>query len=214
VTREGDAMRRFEDRRWSNYTQEPVWRHTAALGLVRREPVLDVGGGDGLFLRMLAERGMTELAMADFSQVAVDRARESGIDAHLVDLDEGLPFSDGAFGTVCALDVLEHLTDPGRALAELARVGREVVIVVPNFSYWRDRLRVAVGRVPLQLRPARGHVHWFNRRVLDEILAESGLRVDAYLNAPAVRLGALGRFLASSAPNLFAHSFGVRAVRR
>jgi len=214
MTREGDAMRRFEDRRWSNYTQEAVWRHTAALGLVRREPVLDVGGGDGLFLRMLAERGLTELAMADFSEVAVERARENGLEAHLIDLDDGLPFADGAFGTVCALDVLEHLTDPGRALAELARVGHEVVIVVPNFSYWRDRLRVAAGRVPLQLRPARGHVHWFNRRVLDEVLAEAGLRVDANLNAPAVRLGALGRFLASSAPNLFAHSFGVRAVRR
>ncbi len=209
----GESMRRFEDRRWSSYVQEPMWRHRAALALVRQEPVLDVGGGDGLFLTMLAERGLTELAMADFSEVAVERARESGLDAHLVDLDEGLPFPDGAFGTVCALDVLEHLTDPAQGLAELARVGREVVIVVPNFSYWRDRLRVAMGRVPFMLRPGRGHVYWFNRRVLNGLLADAGLRVETTRRGGPARLGPLGRFLAASLPNTFAHSFAVRAVR-
>ena len=206
-------MRRFEDRRWSSSTQKPMWRHRAALELVREEPVLDVGGGDGLFLTMLAERGLTELAMADFSEVAIERARASGLDAHLVDLDEGLPFPDGAFGTVCALDVLEHLMDPARGIAELARVGREVVIVVPNFSYWRDRLRVALGRVPFQFRPARGHVYWFNRRVLSDLLSEAGLRVETTRRGGPERLGPLGSFLAACLPNAFSHSFAIRAVR-
>jgi methionine biosynthesis protein MetW len=206
-------MRRFEDRRWSSYTQLPMWRHRAALELVQQEPVLDVGGGDGLFLTMLAERGLTKLAMADFSEVAVERARESGLDAHLVNLDDGLPFPDRAFGTVCALDVLEHLSDPARGLAELARVGREVVIVVPNFSYWRDRLRVTMGRVPFQFRPGRGHVYWFNRKVLRGLLADAGLRVEATLRGGPERLGVFGRFLAACLPNVFAHSFAIRAVR-
>ena len=209
----GDSMRRFEDRRWSSTTQERMWRHRAALELVREEPVLDVGGGDGLFLTMLAERGLTELAMADFSEVAIERARASGLDAHLVDLSEGLPFADGAFGTVCALDVLEHLHDPSQGLSELARVGREVVIVVPNFSYWRDRLRVAMGRVPFQLRPARGHVYWFNRRVLNDLLKEAGLRVEATRRGGPERLGPVGSFLAVCLPNTFSHSFAIRAVR-
>jgi methionine biosynthesis protein MetW len=209
----GDSMRRFEDARWSSSRQQPMWRHRAALELVREEPVLDVGGGDGLFLTMLAERGLSELAMADFSEVAIERARASGLDAHLVDLDEGLPFPDGAFGTVCALDVLEHLLDPARGLAELARVGREVVIVVPNFSYWRDRLRVATGRVPFQFRPARGHVYWFNRPVLEDLLTQAGLRVEASRRGGPERLGPLGSALAAALPNAFSHSFAVRAVR-
>lgn len=189
-----------------------MWRHHAAARLVRLEPVLDVGGGDGLFLRMLAERGLTELAMADFSSVAVDRASAAGLTAHLVDLGGGLPFDDGAFGTVCALDVLEHLPDPTRVLVEMARVGREVVVVVPNFSYWLDRLRVISGRVPFQLRPARGHVYWFNHAVLREQLAAAGLSVNESVRAAPTRLGALGRFLAHRLPNVFAHSFAVRAT--
>jgi 2-polyprenyl-6-hydroxyphenyl methylase/3-demethylubiquinone-9 3-methyltransferase len=35
-----------------------------------------------------------------------------------------LPFGDAAFDAVCALDFLEHVTDPGRAIAEAARVLR------------------------------------------------------------------------------------------
>jgi methionine biosynthesis protein MetW len=206
-------MRRFEDRRWSTYEQEPVWRHEAAARLVRSGPVLDVGGGDGLFLRMLADRGLGELAMADFSSVAVERARAAGFTAHVVDLETGLPFDDDAFGTVCALDVLEHLLDPARALAELARVGREVVIVVPNFSYWRDRARMLAGRVPYQLRPARGHVYWFNRRVLGDVIASAGLGDVEIVPAAPARLGAIGRILAERLPNAFAHSFAVRASR-
>jgi methionine biosynthesis protein MetW len=209
----GGAMRRFEDRRWSTYEQEPVWRHEAARRLVRSEPVLDVGGGDGLLLRMLADRGFGELAMADFSSVAVERARAAGFVAHLVDLEAGLPFDDDAFGTVCALDVLEHLLEPERALAELARVGREVVIVVPNFSYWRDRVRMLAGRVPFQLQPGRGHVYWFNRRVLDEVIASAGLGAVEVVPAAPARLGLIGRLLAARFPNAFAHSFAVRASR-
>ena len=206
-------MRRFEDRRWTSRRQAPVWRHRAALELVRQVPVLDVGGGDGLFLRMLAERGLSPAEMTDLSPVAVERARSDGLTAHLVDLDEGLPFADGAFGTVCALDVLEHLTDPAAALSEMARVGREVVVVVPNFSYWRDRIRVAFGRVPFQLRPGRGHVTWFNATVLRDLLSTTQLRVDEIVHAGSTRLSGPGALLASRLPNAFAHSFAVRAAR-
>jgi SAM-dependent methyltransferase len=205
-------MRRFEDRRWASSSQQPVWRHRVAVELVREEPLLDVGGGDGLFLRMLAERGWTRLSMADLSPVAVERARTAGLDAHLVDLGERLPFEDGAFATVSALDVLEHLTEPAVALRELARVGREVVLVVPNFGYWRDRARVAFGRVPFQMGPGRGHVYWFNHTVLLRVLREAGLRVVEIRFAPAVRLGAAGRLLARRLPNAFAHGFAVRAT--
>lgn len=46
-----------------------------------------------------------------------------------------LPFRDGAFDRVLSSEVLEHLPDPGAAVAELARVTRPggiVVISVPN----------------------------------------------------------------------------------
>ena len=44
---------------------------------------------------------------------------------------EDLPFDDGTFGAVIASHVLEHVRNPGLALAELARVADEVFVVTP-----------------------------------------------------------------------------------
>jgi SAM-dependent methyltransferase len=204
---------RFEDRRWSGGEQVPVWRHWAAIRLVRAEPVLDIGGGDGLLLRMLRARGFEQVALADLSPVAVERVRSLGFAADVIDVTEGLPFDDDAFATVCALDVLEHLYDPLPALREMARVGQEVVIVVPNFQFWRERIDMLRGRTPFQSQPARGHIHWFDPRALSALLAEAGLHVTEELREAPVRLGPIGPRLASWRPSLFASAIGVRVQR-
>jgi methionine biosynthesis protein MetW len=206
-----DQVARFEDHRWSTRPQVAVWRHRAAVTLVRETPVLDVGGGDGLLLRMLADRGMGELALADLSPVAVERSREAGIQAEVVDITQPLPYADASFGTVCALDVLEHLYDPLPPLREMARVGRELVLVVPNFHYWRERAQMVAGRIPFQSRPDRGHIHWFNPATFHALLAEAGLAVDQELREAPARLGAFGTWLAATRPSLFASAVAVRA---
>jgi methionine biosynthesis protein MetW len=208
-----DQVARFEDRRWSMGDQVPVWRHRAAVQLVRNEPILDIGGGDGLLLRMLRERGFRQLALADLSSVAVEKVRSAGFQADVLDVTDGLPFSESSFGTVCALDVLEHLYDPLPPLREMARVGRDVVIVVPNFQYWRERMDMLRGRTPFQSQPARGHIHWFDPDGLHALIDEAGLRVEEELREAPVRLGPLGSPLAAWRPSLFASSIGVR-VRR
>jgi methionine biosynthesis protein MetW len=202
---------RFEDRRWADRHQEVEWRHRAAVELVRDEPILDVGGGDGLLLRMLAERGRTRATLVDVSPVAVAAARAEGLDAEVGDVVRGLPHPDGSFGTVTALDVLEHLYDPLSALREMARVGRELVLVVPNFHHWRARAQMLVGRTPYQSRPERGHVHWFNPVSFGALVRDAGLVVNAELVQATARLGPFGKRLAKAKPSLFAGSIAVRA---
>jgi methionine biosynthesis protein MetW len=206
----GDLVR-FEDRRWAERHQEVEWRHRAAVELVRDEPILDVGGGDGLLLRMLAERGRTRAALVDVSPVAVASVRAEGFDAEVGDVVRGLPHADGSFGTVTALDVLEHLYDPLSALREMARVGRELVLVVPNFHHWRARAQMLVGRTPYQSRPERGHVHWFNPASFHALVRDAGLVVNAELVQATARLGPFGTRLAKAKPSLFAGSIAVRA---
>jgi methionine biosynthesis protein MetW len=200
----------FEDNRWLGKDQEFVWRHKAALELVQEEPVLDLGGGDGLFLSLLREKGFKDLKLLDISPVAAQKAREKGLEAEVVDITEPLPFDDKSFGTVCALDVLEHLYDPLSFLKEMARVGRSVVVVVPNFHYWKERYMVALGRIPAQSHPKRGHVYWFNYSVLEKMVKAAGLTIDSVLFAGFVRFGQLGGWLADFRPNLFAYAFAVR----
>ena len=204
----------FEDRRWSDRNQELEWRHELALELVLEEPILDVGGGDGLFLSLLREqRGFTRLSLLDVSPVAVEKARSKGLEAQVVDITKPFPFPDRSFGTACALDVLEHLYDPGATLKEMARVAEWVVFVVPNFHYWKDRFKMLIGQVPFQCKPKRGHVHWFNHSNLQAMLAEHGLQIDSFVCGGFVRLGPVGGWLARWHSNLFAHSFALRVKK-
>lgn len=207
-------LQAFEDRRWSQRDQELVWRHKLALDLVLEEPVLDVGGGDGLFLSLLREqRGLTRLNLLDISPVAVEMAQSKGLEAQVVDITGPFPFADNSFGTACALDVLEHLYNPVATLREMARVARHVVLVVPNFHYWKDRVKMLMGQVPFQCKPKRGHVHWFNYPTLQVMLAEQGLQIEHMVCGGFVRLGPVGGWLARWHCNLFAHSFAVRAKK-
>lgn len=211
---EADQVRAFEDRRWSEKDQTPVWRHRAALELIRHEPVLDIGGGDGLLLRMLRERGLADVRLADLSPVGVEKANAAGFQADVVDVAAGpLPYAEDAFGTVCALDVLEHLREPLPALREIARVGREIVIAVPNFAALRERLTMLGGGVPFQSRPQRGHVYWFDEPILRRLFDDAGLRVEAWRAEPSRRLGRTGVWLAARRPNLFGVAFAARLVK-
>lgn len=62
------------------------------------------------------------------------------------DLEKKLPFKDGQFDVVAALDILEHLNNPHDALQELYRVAKKTVyIALPNMFYISFRKRFLFG---------------------------------------------------------------------
>ena len=210
-----DGVVEFENRRWSGQDQEIVQRHRLALRLVEKEPVLDIGGGDGLFLTLLREqKGFTQLKLLDISPMAVEKAKQKQLDVEVLDITKPFPFPNKSFATICALDVLEHLYDPLPVLREMGRVGQTVVIAVPNFHYWKDRMRMLFGLVPFQSKPKRGHIHWFNYHVLREMTEAAGLQIETLLLGSFKRFGAIGPWLARLHPNLFADSFVARLVEK
>ncbi|MHB1415286.1 MAG: bifunctional 2-polyprenyl-6-hydroxyphenol methylase/3-demethylubiquinol 3-O-methyltransferase UbiG [Chloroflexota bacterium] len=89
---------------------------------------LDLGCGGGHLAEPLARVG-AKVAGVDISAKALGVARAhagaSGLAiAYLQAPAEGLPFRSAAFDVVVAFDVLEHVADLGRAIAEAARVLR------------------------------------------------------------------------------------------
>ena len=92
--------------------------------------VLEVGCGVGAQLRILARRfPNTRFTGVDLSPGQVDYARillKEELSSGQVTLAEGsaygLPFPDGNFDGAFLCWVLEHLSDPKRAMGELARV--------------------------------------------------------------------------------------------
>jgi len=199
----------FEDNRWRTLKQKPEFRHHAAISLIKGGSALDVGCGDGLLLRMLRERGI-EGQGVDLSETSVKICRENGFDVHHGDFTQKpLQFGDNSIDYVVALDVLEHSYDPGTLIKEMARVARvSVIIGVPNFSSLPARIQMLFGHVPENNRANKGHLHWFNYKVLKQLCISAGL------NFGTIKMNTFFPFslissVVSFMPNLFALSFVV-----
>lgn len=89
----------------------------------RSQNVLDIGCGAGFLIKRLLEGGhrVTGLDASVASLEVAARLTEGR--AKLVEGDAyRLPFPDGSFDTVTAMDFLEHVSDPEKVVAEAARV--------------------------------------------------------------------------------------------
>src|SRR4029079_1810769 len=102
----------------------------------RRPRILDVGCGTGANLLMLSKFGDAE--GVDLSEDALAFCRERGLENVKLGAAEKLPYDDGTFDLVTALDVVEHLDDDLGGLSEMRRVlrpGGRVLLVVPTFMF-------------------------------------------------------------------------------
>lgn len=132
-----------------------------ALGSHAGPELLDVGCGEGYVLCHLQEAfpGLIMQGM-DGDLEALDQAREKMPGVHFWQGDATLlPFQDRSFDTVTCLEVLEHLSEPERALEEMARVSRGYLLLsVPNQPFFAlaNFLR---GQNLRRLGEDAGHVH-------------------------------------------------------
>lgn len=114
------------------------------------ESVLDLGCGDGSLLRRLIdERGVRGYGV-DIEDVNVLAAMKNGINVIQSDLEAGLAiFNASAFDHVVLSRTLQTVRATENILTEMLRVGREAVVSFPNFGYWKNRLAVLNGRMPV-----------------------------------------------------------------
>ncbi len=88
--------------------------------------ILDVGCGGGLLAEEFAELGCAVTGVdpsTESLEAARAHARERGLDiGYREAVGDRLPFNDGEFPAIYCCDVLEHVDDVGRTVAEIARV--------------------------------------------------------------------------------------------
>jgi len=211
------SVANFENEKWQKKEQGINFRLKAALAMMEKGPVLDLGCGDGIFLELLKNKGVAGEGL-DVSGVAVEKAKNRGLSVEQFDFSGSpLPFANGAFAAAVLLDVLEHLYLPQNVLREAGRVAREVVAAVPNFNSLPARLQALMGRAPENNLPKKGHIYWFNLNVLENLLKESGLAVVEMKTNTIFEsrflLKNIFQLLAKLFPNLFALSFVVKAKK-
>jgi len=139
------------------------------------ERLLDLGTGRGVFLWPLLEAfpalEVTCVDILDYRVADLQALQRGGISrvSALLSPLEGMPFEDASFPVVTMLEVLEHTPDPRRALAEVARVCSQALIV----------------SVPSHPDDNPEHLHLFSGQQIKQWLQELGfarVKVEGVLN--------------------------------
>ncbi|WP_018412477.1 methionine biosynthesis protein MetW [Methyloversatilis thermotolerans] len=112
--------------------------------------VLDLGCGDGSLLRHLERtRGATGYGV----EIDIERViacMKNGINVLQIDLEKGLyDFVDQSFDLVIISNALQTLHRTEKLLTEMLRVGREAVVSFPNFAFWKHRMAIMDGHMPV-----------------------------------------------------------------
>jgi SAM-dependent methyltransferase len=125
------------------------------------ENALDVATGGGHVARRLREAGL--------DVVTVDPA--PGMQPDVVSRGEDLPFADASFDVVACRVAAHHFDDVPKAMAEMARVSRDRVIVVDNLFLDDDAEEADRVRDP-------SHVRNWSEGEWRGFFASAGLQVD------------------------------------
>lgn len=103
----------------------PAWRTLIeACGAGPATRLLDVGCGQGDFLRYARSRGLLIAGVEPDPPTAEQARRASGGDVRVAEVGE-LPWPDGSFDLVTSFNALQFADDTDAGLAEMARVTRE-----------------------------------------------------------------------------------------
>ncbi len=112
--------------------------------------VLDLGCGDGELLQFL--RGGLEVKGYGVEKDDANwlACMQNGSNVIQMDLEDGLSgFEDQSFDTVILSQTLQAMHNTEEIVQEMLRVGREIIVTFPNFGYWRNRLQITNGRMPV-----------------------------------------------------------------
>jgi len=137
--------------------------------------VLDVGAGDGRYLRFFESRLSQALVVGcEISLTRAQRMRAKGLRV-VVARSEELPFRDGAFDLVTLVEVLEHTQSPARSLEEVRRVlrhGGRLALTTPNYPVKRlyDARAAVRARDVRRLRDDPTHISPLSARRLERLL--------------------------------------------
>lgn len=112
--------------------------------------VLDLGCGDGaLFKYLQRERNISGYGV-EIDDANVLACVKNGVHVIQRNLERGLrDFEDQSFDYVILSQTLQAMRNGERLIQEMLRVGRVGIVTFPNFGYWRNRLQILGGRMPV-----------------------------------------------------------------
>ena len=112
--------------------------------------VLDLGCGDGTLLRYLRDtRGIFGYGVEIDDNNVLGCVR-NGVNVIQNDLESGLStFESDSFDYVILSQTLQAMRHTEEIVNEMLRVGKQGIVSFPNFGYWKNRMQVISGHMPI-----------------------------------------------------------------
>ena len=105
--------------------------------------VLDVGCGDGILMELLVKEKNVNIRGIEISKVKVQNCIAKGLTIIEGNAEEDLrQFPDQSFDYVVLSQTLQAFLKPEKVIDELLRIGKQAIVTIPNFGYWKIRLHL------------------------------------------------------------------------
>ena len=113
--------------------------------------VLDVGCGDGALMDFLVKEKNIEVRGLELNQDNVQECIYKGLPVIQGNAETELyQFPKQSFDYVVLSQTLQAFYQPDKVLKELLRIGKSVIVSIPNFGYWKVRTSLLFfGKMPV-----------------------------------------------------------------
>jgi len=119
----------------------------------KQSRVLDVGCGDGGLMQYLKENKNVDIRGLEISKANVRKCISKGLITIEGDAEKDLiQFPNKSFDYVILSQTLQAFLNPQLVINELLRVGKQAIVTIPNFGYWKIRLHLLLkGTMPVTI---------------------------------------------------------------
>jgi len=113
--------------------------------------VLDVGCGDGSLMNFLKKEKNIEVRGLELNQDNVQQCIHKGLPVIQGNAETELhQFPDQSFDYVVLSQTLQAFYEPEEVLKNLLKIGKSVIVSIPNFGYWKVRMKLLFfGEMPV-----------------------------------------------------------------
>jgi|TARA_B000000475_G_scaffold29507_1_gene22500 methionine biosynthesis protein MetW len=145
--------------------------------------VIDFGCGDGSLLKELMDTKNVLGYGVEINDLKIQKCITKGVPVIKQDIDLGInEFESSNFDLSIMARSIQCLKNPATALKGMLKLSKRCVVTLPNLGYWRCRLNIISGEMPVTPElPSSWHetenIHLCTIKDFEKLCADEGIKI-------------------------------------